>query len=123
MIRLRPAPHTRTRIPSYSMTVKPAAHFINWQQDPHGNWLARIVFREPAREVSIEIDLTAEMVVVNPFDFFVEPFAEALPFVYPPDLAHDLAPYRVVDDDGPGLRALVASLSPARGKVSLLSAR
>ena len=94
------------------MTVKPAAHFINWQQDPHGNWLARIVFREPAKDVSIEIDLTAEMVVVNPFDFFVEPFAETLPFDYPPDLAHDLAPYRVVDDDGPGLRALVESLAP-----------
>ncbi len=94
------------------MKVTPAAHFINWQQDPHGNWLTRIVFPEPTTEFSISVDLTAEMVVINPFDFFVEPYAATLPFAYPEQLAQDLSPYLAVDDDGPGLEALFQRVQP-----------
>ncbi len=93
VVRLRPAPHSRTRILSYSMRVEPVGHFVNWQQDPQSNYLARLVFPEPTTEFRIEIDLVAEMSVLNPFDFFLEPSAEQFPFSYEPELAAELAPF------------------------------
>ena len=95
IVRLRPAPHSRTRILSYSMRVEPATHFINWQQDPQSNYLARLVFPDKTTSFRIEIDLVAEMAVLNPFDFFLEPSAEHFPFKYDAELAHELAPYLV----------------------------
>jgi uncharacterized protein (DUF2126 family)/transglutaminase-like putative cysteine protease len=95
VVRLRPAPHCRTRILSYSLKVTPAKHFINWQQDPESNYLARFVFPEKTDELRIEVDLVAEMAVLNPFDFFLEPAAEHIPFEYPVDVKRDLVPYLV----------------------------
>ena len=93
IVRLRPAPHARTPILSYAQRVTPAKHFINWQQDPQANWLARLVFPEPVRELKIEIDLVAAMSVINPFDFFLEPSAEKFPFRYDESQLPPLAPY------------------------------
>lgn len=109
-IRLRPAPHTRTPILSYSLKVTPANHFINWQQDPQGNWLARFVFPEKADELKIEVDFTAAMTVINPFDFFVESYAESFPFSYTADLQHELAPYLATTEPGPLFKAYLDSI-------------
>ena len=93
IVRLRPAPHCRSKIISYSLKVEPAEHFINWQQDPFANWQARLVFPEKTREFKVTVDLVTEMAVFNPFDFFLEPEAENFPFQYDPLLKEELAPY------------------------------
>lgn len=110
VLRLRPAPHYRTRILSYSLRVTPGEHFINWQQDPQANFLARLVFPERTREFRIEVDVVAEMAVINPFDFFLEPGAEEYPFTYAPESAHELAPFRLADPAGPLLSAWLATV-------------
>ncbi len=102
-IRLRPAPHVRTHIQSYSQTILPKNHFINWQQDPFGNFLARVVFPEKVKELRIEIDLLAEIRVFNPFDFFLESYAEKFPFSYAPDLKEELTPYLEIKERDAGL--------------------
>src|SRR5436190_22065045 len=94
VVRLRPAPHARTRILSYSLRVRPEKHFINWLQDPQSNYAARLVFEKPTRDFLVEVDLIAEMSVLNPFDFFLEPQAEKFPFAYDPALNHELAPFQ-----------------------------
>jgi uncharacterized protein (DUF2126 family) len=95
IVRLRPAPHCRTRILSYSQRVEPADHFCNWQQDPFANYMARLVFAEKTREFKVTVDVVAEMAVYNPFDFFLEPAAEKFPFTYSTDGKAELAPYLI----------------------------
>src|ERR1044071_2125361 len=93
IVRLRPAPHCRSTILGYSLRVAPEEHFINWQQDPQGNYLARLIFPERSGELSIEVDLVAEMAVYTPFAFFLEPYADNFPFKYEPWLLKELAPF------------------------------
>ena len=108
-VRLRPAPHARTPILSYSLTVTPDDHFINWQQDPYGNYIGRYVFPEKSSKLEFTVDLVADMTVINPFDFFVEKYAEFFPFSYPVQLASELSPYLKSDKSGALLTEWVAA--------------
>lgn len=105
VVRLRPAPHCRTPVSGYQLKVTPEKHFINWQQDPLGNWQARLAFPDPTTHFRVEVDLIAELTVINPFDFFLEKEAEHWPFCYAPELARELASYLKVDPPGPLLAA------------------
>ena len=116
VVRLRPAPHCRSRIISYSLKIEPAQHFINWQQDPFANWQARLVFPDKTTEFKVTVDLVAVMAVYNPFDFFLEPAAEQFPFDYDPLLKEELAPYLARAPQGDLFNHYVAGIdrSPQR---------
>lgn len=116
VVRLRPAPHCRTPVTGYSLKITPKDHFLNWQQDPHGNFQARLVFTKPTRAFQVEVDLIAEMTVVNPFDFFLEASAEQFPFVYEPVLKHDLAPFLKVEPPGPRLQTYLTKVDVSARK-------
>lgn len=101
VVRLRPAPHCRTPIISYSLKVEPTDHFVNWQQDPFGNYLARFVFPEPTCELNVKVDVVADMTIINPFDFFIDDEAKCYPFAYDQGLEQDLSPYLAASDGLP----------------------
>ncbi len=110
IVRLRPAPHSRTPILSYSLSITPKDHFINWQQDPFGNYLARLVFPEKTREFKVVVDLVADMATINPFDFFVDEAAGEWPFQYDAELREELAPYLKAAEPGPLLAGYIRGL-------------
>ncbi|MGQ2917095.1 transglutaminase family protein [Rhizobium oryzihabitans] len=116
IIRLKPASHSRTRVISHSLKVSPSNHFVNLQQDPYGNYLARFVFPEPTTEFKIEVDLVADMTVYNPFDFFVEEEATKWPFDYPQELRDDLSIYMKPEPTGPLLSAFMATVDHTPGQ-------
>ncbi len=121
VIRLRPAPHSRTRVISHSLKVSPADHFVNYQQDPYGNWLARYVFPNPVTELKIEVDIVADMTVFNPFDFFVEDSVREWPFDYADDISPDLVIYRACEPAGPHLVAFLSTIDRSKkGTVDFL---
>lgn len=113
VIRLRPAPHARTPITAYALTVSPQPHFLNWLQDPQGNWLARVVFPEKVDHFRVQVDLVARMDVFNPFDFFLDEDCQQVPFGYPEDMAAELAPFLRTEPAGPRLRALLEEVRHA----------
>ena len=110
IVRLRPAPHSRTPIVSYSLTVRPEKHFINWQQDPFGNYLARLVFPEATRELLVDVEVIADMTVINPFDFFIEDRCEHWPFAYEAAQKKELTPYLETGPLGPLLKTWLDNL-------------
>jgi len=113
-IRLRPAAHARTPILSYSLSVKPAHQYLNWQQDPYGNYLARLVFPKPTREFQVVVDLHADLAPINPFDFFIEDYAQNYPFQYDAEVFKELTPYLETLPVGPKLQAIIDELKPMR---------
>jgi uncharacterized protein (DUF2126 family) len=117
VFRLRPAPHTRTPVDAYSLKITPSNHFVNWQQDPFGNFLARAVFPQPAESLTIEVDLVATLTVINPFDFFLEESAEFYPFDYEPRLAEELRPYLAPAEAGELLRQRLRKVARSRRRI------
>ncbi|RXG13418.1 putative protein (DUF2126 family) [Leeuwenhoekiella aestuarii] len=110
IFRLRPAPHSRTPIEAYSLKITPENHFFNWQQDPFGNYLARVVFPEKTDELSIDVEILADLKTINPFDFFVEEAVEDFPFKYKESLKKELLPYLEITDDGPLLKEFLKTI-------------
>ena len=121
VVRLRPAPHCRTPILSYSLSIAPSSHLLNWQFDLYNNYLARLLFPDKTDEFVVEVNLVADLSPFNPFDFFLEPGAEDFPFEYPRELAADIEPYLLLDPAGPLLRVFLGKLPrEKRGTIGFL---
>lgn len=117
IIRLRPAPHSRTPIEAYSLHIEPKEHFINWQQDPFGNYLARIVFPEKTKELKIDVEIIADLITINPFDFFVDTYAKDFPFTYTKELQKELLPYLEITDNEKELKAFMKTLDRSQKSI------
>jgi uncharacterized protein (DUF2126 family)/transglutaminase-like putative cysteine protease len=117
IVRLRPAPHSRTPVTSYSLRIEPQEHFINWQQDPFGNFLARLVFPKETRRFSLEVALAADVTVINPFDFFLEPYAEKYPFRYEAQEERELKPFLEPGTLGPRLEKFLSSIDRSESRI------
>lgn len=103
VVRLRPAPHCRTRILSYSMRVTPAKHFVNWQQDPQSNYLPRLVFPERTTELRIEVG---------------QPYARHHPFAYQETDRRELAPFFACAPATPSFGRFLAGIPRARRRTT-----
>ena len=114
LIRMRPAPHCRMPVHEYCMVLKPADHFLNWQQDPFGNYVARCVFKNSTRLLAVVVEIVADIIDINPFDFFVEENVVSYPFRYTPELAADLSPYLQVSETDDLLRSWIAAHSAVK---------
>ncbi len=114
LLRLKPAAHCPAPVEAYSLTVTPGNHALHWQQDPFGNFLARVTFPEPTPSMSISVEMIAAIGVTNPFDFLLEDYAREFPFVYDPQLKKDLTPYLQPGERGPLLEQwlMEADVSP-----------
>lgn len=119
IFRLRPAAHSRTAIEGYSLKITPESHFINWQQDPFGNYQARVVFNEPTTELKVEVEVIAKLEVINPFDFFIEEYAEKFPFTYEENLKKELFPYLEVKESGIEFTKLVNHLAQKKDLITV----
>ncbi|MDD5580662.1 MAG: transglutaminase family protein [Methylobacter sp.] len=118
VFRLRPAVHSRTPIKGYALRIEPKNHFINWQQDPFGNILARVVFPEKCRKLSVEVEVIADLTVINPFDFFVEEYAETYPFKYDSQMQKELQPYLEITENDPLLKKWLKSFDISKRTIN-----
>ncbi len=98
------------------------AHFVNWQQDPQGNHVARLTFPEKVKELRLEVDLVAETAVYDPFDFFLEPQANTYPFAYADWQQSELQPFLRREPTAPCFAAYLQGIESAPRTVDFLVA-